>query len=235
MTPPHHQWIADLIGADTAVAAGITATGHITIDELRPRKPRATTLAEALLRDRAERTARPRAASRPKVEGSDFDPFAATRWRVIADGNPGCLVKTPMRRGPVGWFIACGHCGAEFESKGWKYCPTCMKFPAEERRSAPAVTDRQCQAPGCVRLLSRRRRADAKYCDDKCAKAAENARSYRHRGRSNRHLRFRGDRGDFLQQNQGPKNVLIGPTDFPINVIGGNRFPKAKPVPEGVP
>jgi hypothetical protein len=27
---------------------------------------------------------------------------------------------------------------------------------------------------------------------------------------------------------------LIGPTDFPINVIGGNRFPKAKPVPEGV-
>jgi len=191
-------------------------------------KTRATTLAEALLRDRAERTARPRAASRPKVEGSDFDPFAVTRWRGIAGGNPGYLVKTPMRRGPVGWFIACGHCGAEFESKGWKYCPTCMVLPAEERRSAPAVTDRQCQAPGCVRLLSRRRRADAKYCDDKCAKAAENARSYQ----GSRHLRFRGDRGDFLQQNQGPKNVLIGPTDFPINVIGGNRFPQAKPVPK---
>jgi hypothetical protein len=197
----------------TAVAAGIT------IDELHPRKTRATTLAEALLRDRAERTARPRAASRPKVEGSDFDPFAVTRWRVIAGSNPGCLVKTPMRRGPVGWFIVCGHCGAEFESGGWKYCPSCMEFPAEERRSAPAVTGRQCQAPGCVRLLSRRRRADAKYCDDKCAKAAENARRYQ----GSQHLKFRGDRGDFLQQNQGPKNVLIGPTDFPINVIGGYR------------
>src|SRR5262249_38496683 len=132
--------------------------------------------------------------------------------------------------GPVG-FVACGHCGAEFESKGWKYCPTCMELPAEDRRSAPAVTDRQCQAPSCVRLISRRRRADAKYCDDKGAQAAENARSYQ----GSRHLRFRGDRGDFLQQYQGPKNVLIGPTDFPINVIGGYRFPQAKPMPKGVP
>src|SRR5262245_60385286 len=79
------------------------------------RSSRATTLAEQLLRDRAERTARPRAASRPKVEGSDFDPFAVARWRVIAGGNPGYLVKTPMRRGPVGWFIACRGCALEFE------------------------------------------------------------------------------------------------------------------------
>ena len=37
-------------------------------------KTRATTLAEALLRDRAERTARPRAASRPKAASRDKTP-----------------------------------------------------------------------------------------------------------------------------------------------------------------
>ena len=156
-----------------------------------PRSGGARALAEQLLRDRAERAARKAvrtAAAVAKTERVEFDPFAVTRWRVAAGGDPGYLVRTPMRRGPAGWLIACGHCGAEFESKGWKYCPTCMALPAEERRSAPAVTDRRCQAPGCVRLISRRRRADAKYCDDKCAKAAENARSYQ----GSRHLRFRG-------------------------------------------
>jgi hypothetical protein len=186
----------------------------------RTRRATATALAEALLRDRAERTARPRAASRPKVEGSDFDPFAVTRWRVIAGSNPGCLVKTPMRRGPVGWFVVCGHCGAESESKGWKCCPTCMEFPAEERRSAPAVTGRRCQAPGCVRFLSRRRRADAKFCSPECKKRLANARSYQ----GSAHPKFSTPSGDFPQQNQGPKNVVIGPTDFPINVIGGRRL-----------
>jgi hypothetical protein len=28
---------------------------------------------------------------------------------------------------------------------------------------------------------------------------------------------------------------LIGPHDYPINVLGGYRFPQAKPVPDGVP
>src|SRR5262249_12283796 len=37
-----------------------------------------------LLRDRAERTARPRVASRPKVEGSDFDPFVPPWKRNVA-------------------------------------------------------------------------------------------------------------------------------------------------------
>src|SRR5262249_25767422 len=40
---------------------------------------------------------------------------------------------------------------------------------------------------------------------------------------------------EILQQNQGSKNVLIGPNDYPINVIGGYKFPLAPPCPDGVP
>src|SRR5262249_27671288 len=124
-----------------------------------------------------------------------------------AGRNPGYLVATPMRRRSVGWFVACDHCGAEFESKGWKYCSACMDhLPAEERRSKPAPSDRPCQR--CGRPIPLRRRADAKYHSEKCAKAAENARSYRCA-----HPEFRGDTREILQQNQGSKNVLIGPND----------------------
>jgi hypothetical protein len=33
---------------------------------------------------------------------------------------------------------------------------------------------------------------------------------------------------EICQQNQGPKNVLLENLDFPINAIGGYRFPQAK-------
>jgi hypothetical protein len=33
----------------------------------------------------------------------------------------------------------------------------------------------------------------------------------------------------------GRGSCLIGPHDYPINVLGGYRFPQAKPVPDGVP
>jgi hypothetical protein len=90
-------------------------------------------VADAILRDRQRR--RPaRSVSRERPEGADFDPFAITRWRVIAGTNPGYLVKTPMRRGPVGWFVNCTHCGDEFESRGGMYCRDCMALPAKERR-----------------------------------------------------------------------------------------------------
>src|SRR5262252_1188575 len=123
------------------------------------KKSRTQALTESLLRERG-----------------DFDAFEATRWRVIAGRNPGYLVATPMRRRSVGWFVACDHCGAEFESKGWKYCSACIDLPAEERRSKPAPSDRPCQR--CGRPIPLRRRADAKYHSEKCAKAAENARGY---------------------------------------------------------
>src|SRR5262249_12833853 len=96
---------------------------------------KASALAESLLRDRAARAARPRRAVTPNVDGDEFDPFAVTRWRVIAGGDPGYLPTTKMRRGPVGWFIECRHCRTEFESKGWAYCPACMELPAEKRRA----------------------------------------------------------------------------------------------------
>src|SRR5262245_40497820 len=34
---------------------------------------------------------------------------------------------------------------------------------------------------------------------------------------------FRGDTREILQQNQGSKSVLIGPNDWPINLVGGDR------------
>jgi hypothetical protein len=187
---------------------------------------KATVLAEALRRDRERRKRRKRhkpQTQQPTVSRAapDFDPFSVRRWRVVAGGDPGYLVKTPMRSGPVDWFIACGHCGAEFESKGWKYCPTCMELSAEERRSKPALSDRMCLR--CSRPIPVRRRADAKYCCARCAKTAENGRKLS----QGAHPQFRGDTREITQQNQGPKNVLVGPGDFPINVIGGQQFPEA--------
>jgi hypothetical protein len=186
------------------------------------KRSRVHALAERLLRDRAERAARKpaRNSTIARVERVEFDPFKPMRWCVIAGGNQGYLVKTPMRRGPVGWFIACSHCGARFESTGWKYCPTCMELPAEERRvSKPASSGPPCQAPSCNAAIPRRRRADAKYCSDKCAKAAENARAYR----GSAQLKFRGDTRGITQRNQGPKNALMGPADWPTHLIGGDR------------
>jgi hypothetical protein len=55
---------------------------------------RAQILAKAMLRDRAERAVRTRkiTSTRAKPEGATFDPFAYTRWRLIAGDNPGYLV-----------------------------------------------------------------------------------------------------------------------------------------------
>jgi hypothetical protein len=92
-------------------------------------------LTEKLLQDREiakQREAERRAAY--ERQKADFNPFDFTRWRSIAGGDPGYLPKTPMRMGPVGWFIRCRACAVEFESKGWAYCPTCMDLPAEARR-----------------------------------------------------------------------------------------------------
>jgi hypothetical protein len=175
-------------------------------------------VADAILRDR-QRQRPARSVSRERPEGADFDPFAITRWRVIAGTNPGYLVKTPMRRGPVGWFIACGYCGAEFEPKGWRCCPSCMRLPAEQRRAKPAPSGRQCQV--CDGMIPKRSRADAKFCSPECKKRLANARSYQ----GSAHPQFSTPRGEILQQKQGPKSVLIGPTDWPIGAVGGRRFP----------
>jgi hypothetical protein len=97
----------------------------------------ATTVRRAILHDREQRRARPaeRAQARPTTEGTEFDPFKVTRWRVIAGGDRGYVPRTRMRMGPLGWFIECQCCAREFESKGSAYCPTCMESPAQERRA----------------------------------------------------------------------------------------------------
>jgi len=199
-------------------------------------KTRSMRLAAAILRDREERSARKAAVSRTNVEGSDLDPFAFTRWPVTAGGDPGYLVKTRMRRGPVGWFIQCRACAVEFESKGWAYCPACMALPAEERRDHEPVkrVDRPCARPGCGERLSKRARADARYCSAACRKAVS-------RDKSGSGLPYVPApetsqlEPQETQQNQWSDLVLIGPGDFPINVIGGYKFPLAPPCPDGVP
>jgi hypothetical protein len=42
-------------------------------------------------------------------------------------------------------------------------------------------------------------------------------------------------RGSPKKLNSRSGGRLIGPHDYPINVLGGYRFPQAKPVPKGVP
>ena len=202
---------------------------NVDITDKSKKKSRSQALTDSLLRDRAERAARKANRCSIKIERGDFDAFEPTRWRVIAGDDPGYLVATPMRRGSVGRFLACDHCGTKFESNGWRYCSACMDLPAEERRSKPAPSDRPCQR--CGQPVPLRRRADAKYHSEKCAKAAENARSYQ----GSAQPKFRGDTREILQQNQGPKKFLIGPNDYPINVIGGYKFPLAPPCPDGVP
>jgi hypothetical protein len=187
------------------------------------KRPRRAAVAAALLHDRKRRQDNKPKSTRQRIEGTDFDPFAITRWRVVAGGRPGYLVKTPMRRGPVGWFITCRYCAREFESRGWAYCPLCMDLPAEERRARPVVSDQHCQ--NCGSGIPKRRRTDAKYCSNRCAKAAANARSYHGSGDP----KFSRDTREIRQQNQAPKNALIGPSDFPINVIGGYRWPGRSP------
>ena len=157
---------------------------------------RAKALADRLLRDRADRAARKAAPVAAKVDKGEFDPFPVTRWRVVAGGNPGYLAKTPMRRGPVGWFILCRACAVEFESKGWAYCPTCMDLPAEARR---------------------RERASAGLPD-----SLQPTRSH---GRPSPSVS--------TPENAQKTQCLIGPQDFPINIVGGRRLPQEQPNPLG--
>jgi hypothetical protein len=192
------------------------------------KKTRAGALAERLLRDRAERAARKAVrttAAAAKTNRVEFDPFDVTRWRVIAGGSPGYLVQTP-------WFISCQCCGGEFESKSWTYCPRCMELPAEDRRDQPKKAGRQCQGPGCGERLSMRARADARYCSVACRKAAERAKC--------------DILGSGLPDTAPPemsqlegletrikRASLIGPKDFPLNIVGGRHLPQEKPSPLG--
>jgi hypothetical protein len=176
---------------------------------------RAARLADALLQDRKRRQDNKPKSTRQGIGVERFDPFASLHPRVAAGADPGYLPRTLMRMGPVGWFN-CRHCLRKFESKGWGYCPRCMELPAEERRSEQPVSDRLCR--GCSNPIPKRRRADAKYCSETCAKSAENRRGYQGSG----HPKFRGDRGEIPQLNQWSIFEL---KTWPLNLIGGFRRP----------
>src|SRR5262249_53285659 len=145
---------------------------------------------------------------------------------------PGYMVQTPMHRGPVEWFISCHCCGGEFESKGWAYCPACMELHAEERRDRPKRAGRQCQGPGGSERLSIHARADARYCSPACRKAAERAKcDILGSGLSDTApLEMSQIKGS---ETRIKRASLIGPQDFPINIVGGRRLPQEKPSPLG--
>src|SRR5262249_3970235 len=133
--------------------------------------------------------------------------------------------------GKIGWLIQCRACAVEFESTGWAYCPTCMALPAEERRDHEPVkrVGRPCARPGCGERLS-----DARYCSAACRRAV--TRDNSGSGLPSVPAREMSQlEPQETQQSQGSDLVLIGPGDFPINVIGGYKFPLAPPCPDGVP
>src|SRR5262249_30682184 len=158
-------------------------------------------------------------------ERVDFDPFKMARWRVVTGSDPGYLVKAPMRRGPVGWFIACGHCGAEFESKGWRYCPKCRELPAEERREPlPSPTGAVCQCPGCTRRIpkwrgGRRVSKATRFCSTKCA---------------NRARRLSDTAPPGFDAPNSKKVPVNSGSNLPLNIIGGFRWPGARPPERGL-
>jgi hypothetical protein len=182
-------------------------------------KMKAKALAKALVRDRADRHVRTRKApsTRAASEGVDFDPFAYTRWRVVAGGDPGYLPKG-MRQGIVGFWITCP-CGREFESSAL----------ADER---PKLIGRMCERPGCDQRLSKRARSDARYCSPRCARKAQNARAYAASYPGSSEADSVGVQAPETPINRPP---LIGPKDYPINIVGGYRFPEVPLCPLASP
>ena len=137
------------------------------------------TLAERLLRDRAERRARERErlAALPRQRAHKIDVFEEALWtRVVAGADPGYVPQTPMRPGKDGFWIACRGCGKKFDTKGMAYCEACLALPAEERR-ALKPNGRQCEAPDCTNILAATARIDARYCSHACRERAHRDKS----------------------------------------------------------
>ena len=71
----------------------------------------------------------------------------------------------------------------------------------------------------------------ARYCTPTCRKAASKAR------RRSSTVARKAQKALLPSKtpNSPSRGCLIGPHDYPINVLGGYRFPQAKPVPKDVP
>ena len=117
-----------------------------------------------------------------------FDPFTVMRWNVVAGGDPGYLVATPMTAVAGGWRVACRGCGKPFTSKGGVYCSKdCRRITAERAASMATMAEvgmeplarRMCECPGCSQPIPKWRKGRkvskaTRFCSDKCS--ARNAR-----------------------------------------------------------
>jgi hypothetical protein len=217
---------------------------------------RATKLAEQLLRDRERRKAA-KASGKAKPRTEVFEPLKkcpAGPWRAVAGGDPGYMPRTPMRMGPVGWFIQCVGCGTEFESIGLAHCGKSECRAAALRRKSttegyapprPRPGARLCEC-GCGRsipvwrktktkggkITTRRVSKATRFFSGGCkSKAARQQLLRRDDLRGKRPLDVRTDSyRETLQKcpENGPsESAPIGPADFPISLIGGYRHPEA--------
>lgn len=163
-----------------------------------------------------------------------FNPFGVTRGRVVAGGDPGYLVTTPMTAAATGFRVACRGCGKQFESRGWAFCRHACKRRHYDRQGAEAAVaeigmelirpKRPCQAPGCNHRIPVWRKGRlvseaTRFCSAKCARKA------------------RSLQGVFVAQTAKKYPILlspkshprkgsvsgIGPSEFPRNIVGGYR------------
>jgi hypothetical protein len=108
--------------------------------------------------------------------------------------------------------------GARPYHRGARYCKdACRKVASKARRRSSTVARKAQKALPPSTLLS-------------SVTSAENSVDVS--------VPYSGEktgRGSPKTLNSRGGRCLIGPHDYPINVLGGYRFPQAKPVPEGVP
>jgi hypothetical protein len=101
---------------------------------------------------------------------------------------------------------------------GARYCtPTCRKAASKARRRSSTVARKAQKALLPSTLLSSVTSAENSV-DVSVAYAGEKT-----------------GRGSPKTLNSRRGGCLIGPHDYPINVLGGYRFPQPKPMPQGVP
>lgn len=136
---------------------------------------RTSRMAHQILEDRKRHEGRQRKRRDP-LPGEECDPFYTVWSTVVAGVDAGYVPRVHMRKGAVGFYVACRCCGTEFESKGLAYCMRCIELPADERRTIkPTVQGRLCQAPGCETFIPRKARADTRFCSSACRQRAQRA------------------------------------------------------------
>jgi len=97
----------------------------------------------------------------------------------------------PMRMGPKGFYIDCGHCHKEFESLGPRCCSVECERSYRERKDnlalmaeagIEAAPKKICAAPGCRAIIptwknGRRVSARVTFCSPKCRVKAHRAQT----------------------------------------------------------